>query len=103
MLSMHKKTFRAHFDAIIGKTKGGQPFTRRTRQHLWSALKAIKSGFCTRNYEGSSRGMEISGALTKWERSMDHNMHCTTFVGDGNKVTALNVASHNLLQRGVCE
>ncbi|GFN97405.1 tigger transposable element-derived protein 2 [Plakobranchus ocellatus] len=45
------------------------------------------SGRCTRNYEGSSGGMEMGGALTMWRRSMDHGMRYTTFVGDGDTKT----------------
>ncbi|GFN89755.1 hypothetical protein PoB_001626100 [Plakobranchus ocellatus] len=45
------------------------------------------SSRCTCNYQGSSGGMEVCGALTIWNRSMDRGMRYTTFVGDGDSKT----------------
>ncbi|GFO44193.1 hypothetical protein PoB_007069800 [Plakobranchus ocellatus] len=45
------------------------------------------TGKCTKNYEGSSGGMEVAGALKMWGRSLDYGVRYTTFVGDGDTKT----------------
>ncbi|GFN95547.1 hypothetical protein PoB_002205300 [Plakobranchus ocellatus] len=45
------------------------------------------TGKCTKNYEGSSGGMEVAGALKMWGRSLDYSVRYTTFVGDGDTKT----------------
>lgn len=50
---------------------------------------------CQVNYVGTSGGMEPAEAVTCWNRSLQHNMRYTNFIGDGDSAAYKAVVSCN--------
>ncbi|GFR85167.1 hypothetical protein ElyMa_006020700 [Elysia marginata] len=68
----------------------GEPLRKRNAQEYEAWLvKHKESGTCTKNYEGSSGGMEKAGALVIWGRSLKYKCRFNMMVGDGDANTFL--------------
>ena len=50
---------------------------------------------CSKNYEGTSGGMEPEGAKRIWNRSIDYNLRYVNFISDGDTSTFLELTQMN--------
>ena len=64
--------------------------------------KHIDNGECSKNFDGSAKAIECTGAVEIWRRSVSlHNLRYTTFIGDGDSKSYPDVVADKPYGEGV--